>query len=138
MDRIPEFIANHPLLVAAFVFLAAVLLITESRRGGKGLAPALTGPLMNRENAILLDVRSESDFRSGHIAGSINIPLTQLAAGLNSLQQYRGKPVIVACSAGGSTGEAVKQLLKAGHAPVYKLNGGITGWRGENLPLVRS
>lgn len=138
MDRIPEFITQHPWLFAAFVLVATILVITESRRGGKSLAPALVGTLINRENGILLDVRSESDFRSGHIPGSINMPLAQLPTGLNKLAQHQGKPLIVTCGTGHSAAEAVKQLLKAGHLPVYKLAGGITGWRNENLPLVRS
>ena len=137
MDRIPEFIAQHPLLVCAFVVIAVLLIATESRRGGKSLAPALVGGLVNRQNAVLLDIRADSDFRAGHIAGSINIPQTQLATRLDDLKKYQGKPVIVVCAQGYTASDAAKSLLKAGHEPVFCLAGGLNGWRAENLPVVR-
>lgn len=138
MDRIPEFLANHWMLATTFVVLAIALVIIESRRGGKSLGPALVGGLVNREHAVLLDVRVDSDFRGGHIAGSVNIPLAQLASRLGELEKYKGKPLIMVCHVGHSAGDAAKQLIKAGHAPVYCLAGGINAWRGENLPVVKA
>lgn len=138
MDRLPEFIVNHWMLSGAFVFLATLLVITEIRRGGRALPPALVGNLVNRENAVLLDVRGDSEFRAGHIGGSLNIPLAQLPSRLADLEKYRERPVILVCNMGHSAGDAAKQLVKAGHAPVYVLSGGLTAWRGENLPVVKA
>ena len=138
MDRIPEFVANHALLSIAFVVIAVLLLITESRRGGKSLSPALVGALVNRQNALLLDVRADSDYRAGHIAGSVGIPAAQLASRLDELKKYEGKPVIVVCNMGHSASDAAKQLIRTGHAPVYVLAGGLTAWRAENLPVVKA
>lgn len=138
IERLPEFIANHAFLSAAFVVIAVLLIATETRRGGKSLAPSLVGGVVNRDQGVLVDVRSESDFRAGHIAGSINIPHTQFASRVADLQKYLGKPLVVVCNMGSSAGDVANQLVKAGHAPVYCLSGGITAWRGENLPVVRS
>lgn len=137
MDRLPEFISNHWLLSGTFVILATMLFMTSSRSGGKALSPALLGGVVNRDNGVLLDIRADSDFRAGHIAGSLNIPQTQLAARLSELDKHKGRPVIVVCNMGHSAADAAKQLHKAGHALVYRLDGGITGWRNENLPVVK-
>lgn len=138
MDRLPEFIANHWLLSAAFVFLATLLVVTESRRGGKNLSPALLGAVVNRDNGVLLDIRADSDFRAGHIAGSIQVPATQLATRLAELDKYKGRPVIVICAQGHTAADAARQLKAAGHEPVYRLAGGLAAWRGENLPVVKA
>ena len=138
MDRIPEFITNHWPLAAAFVVLAAMLALIESRRGGKSVAPALVGALVNRQNAVLLDVRVDSDFRAGHIAGSVNIPFAQFGSRIGEIEKHRGKPLVMVCNVGSSAADAAKQLVKAGYAPVYCLAGGISAWRSENLPVVRT
>ncbi|MFZ5757357.1 MAG: rhodanese-like domain-containing protein [Pseudomonadota bacterium] len=138
MDRLPEFIANHWLLSTAFVFLLTLLIVTESRRGGRSLSPALLGAVVNRDNGVLLDVRADSDFRAGHIGGSIQVPATQLATRLTELEKYKGRPIIVVCAQGPVSGDVAKQLIKAGHAPVYRLAGGIAAWRNENLPVVKA
>lgn len=138
MDHIPEFLARHWQLASAFVVLAVLLAYTESRRSGKSLAPSLVGSLVNRENAVLLDVRADSDFRAGHIAGSVNIPFAQFASRIGELEKYKGRPLVMVCNVGSSAGDAAKQLVKAGYEPVYCLSGGITAWRGENLPVVRA
>lgn len=138
MDRLPEFIVNHWQLSAAFVVLAVLLVVVESRRGGKNLSPALLGAVVNRDNAVLLDIRADSDFRAGHVAGSINIPHAQLASRLGDLEKYKGRPLVVICNLGNTAGDAAVALMKAGHAPVYRLAGGITAWRGDNLPVVKA
>lgn len=138
MDRIPEFVANHWLLSAAFVFLLTLLIVTEVRRAGRSVSPALVGSLLNRGNGVILDVRSDSEFRTGHIAASVNIPLAQLASRLAELDKYRGRPLVVVCNMGHSSGDAARQLVQAGHADVYRLAGGITAWRADNLPVVKA
>lgn len=138
MDRLPEFLANHWELATAFVVLAVLLFVTESRRGGRNLSPSLLGGVVNRDNGVLVDVRGDSDFRAGHVAGSISVPQQQLATRLTELEKYKGRPLVLICAQGHASGEAATQLLKAGHAPVYRLAGGIAAWRNENLPLVKA
>lgn len=137
MEQLSGFIANHPLMVMAFVVLAVLLIATEMRRGGQSLAPALVGGVVNRQEGVLVDIRPDSDFRAGHIAGSVAFPQSQLPTRMDELKKYQGKPLIVVCNQGQSAGDAANLLIKAGHAPVYVLAGGITAWRGENLPVVR-
>lgn len=138
LARLPEFLANHWLLSSAFVVLAVLLIATEARRGGTKLSPALVGGVVNRREGVILDIRADSDFRAGHLGGSLHVPATQLASRLGELDKYKGRPLIVVCAMGHSAGDAAKQLIRAGHAPVYVLAGGIAAWRNENLPVVRA
>ena len=93
---------------------------------------------MNRDDAVVLDVRSEAEFQAGHVVGAINMPLTQIESSLPRLQKYREKPVITICATGQRSGSAVKQLKQAGFADVYSVTGGIGAWEGASLPLTRA
>lgn len=138
MERLPEFIANHWVLTGLWLFLAIALATTVIRSGGKSLAPALVGGLVNRAGAVVLDIRADTEFRAGHIAGSLHVPYSQLKDRLGDLEKHRGKPLVVVCNLGNTAGDASRLLKQAGHADVYRLAGGITAWRSENLPVVKS
>ena len=73
--------------------------------------------------AIILDVRSKGEFESGHIKGSVNIPLDQLTNNLGKLKD-KARPVITCCASGIRSASAKSILLKNGYEEVY--NGG--GW----------
>jgi phage shock protein E len=76
-----------------------------------------------KNGAIILDVRSRGEFETGHIRGSVNIPVDQLRNNLNKLKD-KNKPIITCCASGMRSASA-KTLLKAnGYPEVY--NGG--GW----------
>ena len=76
-----------------------------------------------KKGAIVLDVRSRGEFETGHIRGSVNIPVDQLRNNLNKLKD-KSKPIITCCASGMRSASA-KTLLKAnGYSEVY--NGG--GW----------
>ena len=73
------------------------------------------------DGAIIIDVRSTGEFASGHIKGSINIPVTKLANNLNKLKDK--KKTIITCCASGSRSAAAKSILKSsGYVNTY--NGG--------------
>ena len=77
-----------------------------------------------KDGAIILDVRSKGEFEGGHIRGSINIPVDQLANNLNKLKN-KNKPIITCCASGMRSSTAKSILLSKGYAEVY--NGG--GWK---------
>ncbi len=77
---------------------------------------------LNKDGAIIIDVRSPAEFKSGHLPASKNIPLQQMSSNLDSLNPH--KPIIVCCASGVRSGSAKRMLNKAGFEKVY--NGG--GW----------
>ena len=76
-----------------------------------------------KQGAIILDVRSKGEFDSGHISGSINIPVDQLGNNLHKLKD-KNKPIITCCASGMRSASAKAMLVTRGYAEVY--NGG--GW----------
>lgn len=135
MDRLIEFVTNHYLLVTALVVLVTLLIITESRRGGETLTPQAAVGLINRQNALVVDLRKDDDFRKGHIAGSINVPWDQLDNRLSELKGHEG-PIVLVDDSGARTGAAGRHLRGQGIADIRRVSGGLQAWRGEKLPLV--
>jgi rhodanese-related sulfurtransferase len=132
-----EFIVNHYLLVAAFFMVLGVLLITESRKSGKTVSPQMAVQLMNKSDAVVVDVRGANDFKEGHIVDAINIPVTELTRRLAELDAYRTRSVIVVCAMGQHAGLVGRQLTHAGFTQVVRLDGGMSAWRAAGLPVIK-
>jgi phage shock protein E len=73
------------------------------------------------EGAIILDVRSQGEFVSGHIEGSVNIPVNKLSENLNRLKS-KNKPIITCCASGVRSASAKGILESKGYTRV--VNGG--------------
>lgn len=140
LERLPEFFGNHPILSLAFVALTLALIANEfSRftRGFKALTPALLTQLINRENALVVDVSPLNDFEKGHIVGSRNVVMSQFDPDGKLLAKSRELPVALVCRTGMVSAQAAKRLVKAGFQKVYWLDGGIGAWQSSDLPLAR-
>ena len=84
--------------------------------------------------ALILDVRSEAEFGSGHVPGAINIPHDQLASRLSDLDSGMDRPVVVYCRSGKRAGIASAVLLAAGYTNVLHLEGDMNAWQAKGLP----
>ena len=100
------------------------------------LTPAEATLLMNREDALVLDVRETGEWSSGHITGARHITLGQLDKRLSELDKFKEKPIIVVCATGNRSSSACGQLKKHGFGKVYSLGGGVSSLRDANLPLT--
>ncbi len=136
MAQFIEFLGNHPILVGCWLAAFAAIVFYHQRTGTKGVSTAQTVGLINRSDAIVVDIRDKKEFDEGHIVDALNIPNGKLAQRISELNKQKGKPIIVACKLGQQAGEAVKALEAEGHDPVYKLIGGMTEWRAQSLPVV--
>lgn len=137
MDRLLEFIVNHPELTGPFAVLLILFFLLESRRGGKTVSTHELTHLVNKEDALILDVRDAKEFREGHITESRNIPFSTLKENLGQLDKHREKPVVVVCKMGQTSGAAGRILSASGFKDVRRLSGGISTWTAEGLPLVK-
>jgi rhodanese-related sulfurtransferase len=93
--------------------------------------------LINRENALVVDVSPINDFEKGHIVGSKNVVLSQFDPENKQLAKARELPVALVCRTGMVSAQAAKRLVKAGFPKVYWLDGGIGAWQSADLPLAR-
>src|SRR5690606_8819996 len=140
LERLPDFIGNHPILSLAFVGIAFALIANEIahlRRGYKSLSPALLTHLINRENALVVDVSPLNDFEKGHIVGSKNVVMSQFDPENKLLAKAQELPIAVVCRNGMVSGQAAKRLVKAGFKRVHWLDGGIGAGQAADLPLAR-
>lgn len=134
-----EFITENIIWIGLILGSGVMLLWPQLRRGSAGLtevSPTEAVLLINRENALVLDVRSDTEFAGGHIADARNIPLAQLAERIDELRKYQQKPIVVNCQSGVRTNSACAQLKKAGFTRLYNLRGGMNAWKQANLPTV--
>lgn len=138
MQQFFEFVSNHLYLFGALV-LVSFLLIQNLLSGldKSSISPQKATELINREDAVVVDVRPMNDFAAGHVLHSINIPMNSFGKQLGQLDKYKGRPVIVACRSGAQSSAACKQLRKAGFEKVFNLRGGIMAWQSANLPVSR-
>ncbi len=141
MEQYLNFVINHWALWLALAVLLVLLIRIEvgSNVGGlQLLTPQLATQKLNKEHAVILDVRDDDAFAAGHILGALNIPAKQIDEQLPKLNKYKEKPVIV-CFANGQSFVKAGQILKAkGFTQLYALKGGIDGWTQANLPLMKA
>ncbi|MDJ0655988.1 MAG: rhodanese-like domain-containing protein [Xanthomonadales bacterium] len=141
LERLPEFAGNHPVLSLAFIGLVLALIFTEiSRlsRGFKNLSPGQLTQLINRNDAVVIDVSAKTDFDRGHIVNAHHILPSQIDPASKPLKDWTDRPLAVYCKNGITSVQVCKQLQKAGFSQVHMLQGGLTAWLGEQLPVTRS
>ena len=139
MEQLPEFLLNHPVLTLAFLgLLGALVWTTVSTGGGGQLSPADAVRLISHEDAVVLDLRPDGEFRNGHIVNAVHIPMDQLDARIGKLQRYRQRPLIAACRTGQQSARAAKRLGSQGFERVLRLRGGMLAWQSADLPLTKS
>ena len=128
--------------LVGLAFGSGAMLLWPMLRGSAGGAQEATPSeavlLINRENALVLDVRDEDEYAAGHIVGAKHIPSAQLAERLNELRKYQQKPLLVHCQSGVRSTSACAQLKQAGHTRLYNLKGGFNAWKQANLPVEKA
>ena len=140
MDLFISFVThNWMLIIALFVILGMLFfnLFGGRLRGYQAVGPADSVNLINHEEAIVLDVRENKEYQSGHILNSIHIPQSALAKRITELEKYKSRPIIVGCRSGSRSSFACGLLKKQGFESVYNLSGGVMAWQNANLPLTR-
>jgi len=138
MEQFAEFIINHWILGSSFAVLLGLLIKTEMSRGGASVDTQNAINLINNDEGQVLDIREVKEYQKGHITDALNIPVGALKERVVELDKFKTKPVIVACENGQSAGFAGRLLKEAGFEHVVRLSGGVSGWRNENLPLIKS
>lgn len=132
-----EFALAHYLLVSAFFVVLGALIVTESHKSGKTVSLTAAVQMMNKSDAVVLDVRPTKEYKEGHILNAINIPLVELKKRITELEVHREKPVIVVCAVGQHAGMAGKELTHVGFNQVVRLDGGMNTWRTAGLPVIK-
>ncbi|MEN1929923.1 rhodanese-like domain-containing protein [Luteimonas sp. MJ204] len=139
-EELWAFLGRNPMLSLAFAGILVALVYTEVARlfrGFKSLRPAELTALINRENALVVDLRPAAEFEKGHIPGSKNVQMAQFDPENKALAGAKALPVVAVCKAGMTAMDAAKRLRKAGFERVHVLDGGIGAWQQADLPLAK-
>lgn len=140
MDRLLEFAQQNLMLSLVLAGLTLALVVTEVMRlfrGFKGVSPAQLTDLINRENALVVDLRGLGDFEKGHIIGSRHMLPSQVDPEGKLLAKAKESPVVLVCAVGVTASATAQKLVKAGFKQVSVLDGGIGAWTGAGLPLAK-
>ena len=137
MEQFIEFIGNHLVLSAMWLATVAAIIFYHQRTASAAVGPQQAVMLINRKDAVVVDVRDKKEFDAGHIVDSINIPLAKLKQRVTELKKHKDKPMLVVCKLGQHSGDAAKTLEEAGHSEVIRLSGGVTEWKSQSYPLVQ-
>jgi rhodanese-related sulfurtransferase len=134
-----EFVQNNLMWIGLAVVSGGMLLwqVISGRSGGQGVSPMQATLMINREDAIVIDVREAAEFAQGHIPNSRHIPLAALEKRVSELDKFRERAVIVNCASGNRSGSACGTLRKHGFARVFNLTGGISAWDQAGLPVTK-
>jgi rhodanese-related sulfurtransferase len=139
-ETLLDFAGRHAMLSMGLVGLTIALIYMEVARlfrSYKALRPAALTALINRENALVVDLSSTAEFEKGHIPGSKNVQPSQFDPENKQLANAKGLPVVAVCRTGQASAAAAKRLKQAGFEQVYWLDGGIAAWQQADLPLVK-
>jgi rhodanese-related sulfurtransferase len=140
MSQLFEFFGNHPVLTMALVAALAMLIGSELQRrlrSVRDIGPMEAIRLMNQQDALFIDTRTEAEYKEGHILDALHIPLGDLERRASELNKYKDRPLIAYCRSGHRSASAGGKLKKLGFETVHNLGGGIMAWQGANLPVTR-
>ena len=130
----------NPLLALTALVAGGMLLWPLVRRttGGPWVNTTRAIELINRQDALVLDVRDPGEYGSGHILGAKNVPLSRIdAAGSEIAAKRKDKPVIVYCDDGNRAAKAAAALRSQGFAKAVNLSGGLGAWQQAGLPVEK-
>jgi rhodanese-related sulfurtransferase len=131
------FIENWYLFTLALASGIALALPSLRKAGGGTLSPQDAVLRINREKAVVVDVREADEFASGHITNAKNVPLEQLQERLPLVVKNKALPVILVCTSGGRAVRAQLVARQLGYDKAEALAGGMQAWRSGGLPVVK-
>ena len=131
-----EFIAQEWILVSVLIVLVYFYFWRERGTSGLPLSTNQVISLLNQETAVVVDLRESSDFRSGHILASVNVPYSRIITDTSELVPYKEKILVLVDKLGQHSGAAGRKLTKEGYQ-VRRLSGGISEWQAQSLPLFK-
>lgn len=140
MQEYIDFFSNNLMLSVAWVVIAVLVVysfIEAKLTGVKTVTTQEATLLINKQDAIVVDIRKSDEFKKGHIVNAKNITESQIEQGkFVGIASHKDTPIILVCDTGVRTSGAAKKLVKAGFTQVNNLREGMSGWQSANLPIT--
>jgi rhodanese-related sulfurtransferase len=134
-----KFVLDNIFLIAVACVSGAMLVWPLVRRGagGHSVNTLEATQMINRQDALVLDVREQAEFAQSHILNARGLPLSQIETRVGDFEKFKGKPVIVYCATGNRSSAATAALRKHGFSNVVNLSGGFAAWQQAGLPVQK-
>ena len=135
-----QYLESNYMMVMVFVGSGLMLLWSyfgSSIRGIKEVGTVQALQLINHKEAVIVDVREQKEYDTGHLLNSKLIPLGTLKGRIDELEKYRDLPIVCVCASGQRSKIASAQLKNRGFTQAYSLLGGVVAWRKAELPLEK-
>ena len=134
-----KFVIDNIFLIAVALVSGAMLVWPLLRRGagGHSVNTLEATQLINRQDALVLDVREQAEYAQAHILNSRGLPLSQIEARIGDIEKFKDKPVIVYCATGNRSSTAAAVMRKRGFSNVVNLSGGFAAWQQAGLPVQK-
>jgi rhodanese-related sulfurtransferase len=141
MDQIIEFAKDNLILSVLWIALVIMLvysfigpLLSKTKRVDNHGATLL----INKKDAVLLDIRPVKDFKAGHIVGARQIKAEEVReANFSKLEKFKNTPIIVVCAMGNLAAGTASKMSKQGFTDVNVLSGGMNAWQSAGLPVEK-
>jgi len=118
---------------ALFIWPTIAKLFSRGRE--VGVAEAVQ--LINRKDAVIVDVREPNEFKTGRIPHARNIPVDRMSERVKELEKLKTKPLLLVCQTGSRSAQACAGLLKDGFAQAVALSGGMAAWQQAGMPVEK-
>ena len=135
-----QFVIDNILSIFIALFSGSMLfwsMFGNRFRGIKEVDCPAALQLINHKEAVILDVREQKEYDSGHILNAKLIPLGKLNERMNELEKFRDRSIIVMCRSGQRSATATALLGKQGYTQAYNLSGGVIAGQKATLPLEK-
>jgi len=132
-----KFLLDNIWLIGIALLSGGALVLPNLQRRGQKATILQATQLINQGKAVIVDVREPDAFAAGHLRDAKNIPLKDLSNRLGELDKFKSKSIIAVCQAGVQSAKAASQLKKAGFNEAVSLDGGVTAWQAQGLPITK-
>jgi rhodanese-related sulfurtransferase len=136
MQTLMAFLVNHMMLTGGMVIVLVLLLIVEGLRAAQskqGASVPEAVRLINREHALVIDLRPATLFQKGHILNAQMGAAKTLPDDLKKFEKYKHKPIILVCQLGQESQQIASRITH--NAGLYYLVGGMRAWTEANMPV---
>lgn len=112
-------------------------LVAQAKRNVTEISAAQARKQAEAGDAVLIDVREESDWREGHAEGATHLNRGVIELEIEEQIPDVTKPIICYCGGGSRSALVAESLQKMGYENVHSLSGGLRAWKDSGLPMAR-
>ena len=137
MDTFFLFVTENFVAFSLLLLCIFILIVYEGRKGGRRIDTNEVTRLINKEEAIVIDIRSSNEFSSGHITNAINIQPNKIDQQIDAIKAPKESPIILVCKTGNNSRVVGSKLQKNGFQNINIISGGMLSWLNQGLPVSK-